>query len=294
LNETITIVKIGGNIINDESRLDSFLEKFSKISGPKILVHGGGKIADQMLEKLGVKAEMVDGRRITDSQTLDVITGVYAGKINKSIVSKLNGLGENSLGLTGADANLIRSKKRSGWKVDYGFVGDVESVNSALLISLLGLDLSLIFAPITQDLNGQLLNTNADTIASALASGVVSQLNGSGDDSKPVDRIKNVRNVKLIYCFELPGVMTDISDKTSVLPVLSEQKYKEMKTEGQISSGMIPKLDNCFMACKNQVGSFGAVGSVVIGQAEDLDKLVREDHCAGTLIKGSKNDREAI
>ncbi|WP_053992028.1 acetylglutamate kinase [Mangrovimonas sp. TPBH4] len=234
--ETLKIVKIGGNIIDDSKALDAFLEQFSRMESPKLLVHGGGKLASQLAQKMEVEVKMVQGRRITDAETLDIITMVYGGKINKNIVAKLQSLSCNAIGFTGADGNTIVSVKRPVKDIDYGFVGDVETVNTEILELLMGQDIAPIFCAITHDSQGSLLNTNADTIASELAIGFAEKY-----------------NVELYYCFEKNGVLRDVNDDDSVIETITEPIYQNLLSEGIIADGMLPKLNNCFHAINKNV-----------------------------------------
>ncbi|MEO8515629.1 MAG: acetylglutamate kinase [Flavobacterium sp.] len=228
---TLTIIKIGGNVIDDDLALANVLHDFSAIEGPKILVHGGGKEASRFAEKLGLVPEMIDGRRITNNAMLDVVVMTYAGLLNKKIVAKLNALQNQAIGFSGADGNLILSEKRKNATIDFGFVGDVISVNNNLLSKLIEQGIVPVFCAITHDGNGQLLNTNADTITSELA----------------IALSKNY-NVKLLYCFEKQGVLVNAADENSVITKITQSKYKDLLEIGAIHSGMIPKLDNCFYA----------------------------------------------
>lgn len=229
-NETaVTIVKIGGNIIDDASELKQFLSDFSKIEGQKVLVHGGGKSATKMAQSIGLVPQMIDGRRITDAPMLDVVVMIYAGQINKNIVAQLQAYNTNAMGFSGADGNLIQSEKRNHPTIDYGFVGDLKSVNTPLLETLLSSGIVPVFCAITHDKNGQLLNTNADTIASELAIA-----------------LSKVFDVTLNYCFEKPGVLLDSEDDSSVIANINANLYSKLKQEKAIHSGMIPKMDNCF------------------------------------------------
>jgi len=255
----LSIIKIGGNIIDDEGKLGVFLDAFAELKGAKILVHGGGKLATKVAEELGIGQQLVDGRRITDAETLRVVTMVYAGTINKQIVARLQSRGCPAIGLTGADGDAIRSHKRSHPTIDYGFVGDVDVVNTGLLTSLLALDRTLVFAPITHDGKGQLLNTNADTIAQELARGL-----GRSFD------------VSLVYSFEKSGVLRDAEDDSSVIRRIGPLEYQELKAKQLIFAGMIPKLDNAFAALRS------GAGRVIIGRAEDLALLLAGK--AGTTI----------
>lgn len=232
----LSIIKIGGNIIEDEQALNTFLSNFSNIEGKKILVHGGGKRATHIASKLGIASKMIDGRRITDAETLEVITMVYGGLVNKNIVAKLQALQEDAIGLTGADINSIQSNKRPVKEIDYGFVGDVKQIASNSINKLLQAEFTPVFCAITHDGKGQLLNTNADTIASTIAAGMSA-----------------IYETAIYYCFELNGVLKDFNDKESVIKNIDINSYTDLLQKGVISDGMIPKLDNCFDALKNGV-----------------------------------------
>ena len=234
--EKLSIIKIGGNIIEDENSLLDFLKLFSNLEGKKILVHGGGKRATVMASKLGIESKMVHGRRITDAETLEVITMVYGGLVNKNIVAKLQALNTNAIGLTGADINSIKSDKRPVKEVDFGFVGDVKEVASNSINKLLQADFTPVFCAITHDGKGQLLNTNADTITSQVAIGM-----------------SKLYETSIYYCFELNGVLQDFSDKNSVIKLINSKKYQELLNDSAIADGMLPKLENCFDALKNGV-----------------------------------------
>ena len=225
----LTLIKIGGNIIDNPTELKQFLADFSKIEGYKILVHGGGKSATKMAESIGLVPQMIDGRRITDAAMLDVVVMIYAGQINKNIVAQLQANSTNAMGFSGADGNLIQSDKRNHPTINYGFVGDVKKVNTNLLETLLSNGIVPVFCAITHDGKGQLLNTNADTIASELAIA-----------------LSEVFDVTLNYCFEKPGVLYDAEDDSSVIENINQELYSKLKAEKAIHSGMIPKLDNCF------------------------------------------------
>jgi acetylglutamate kinase len=225
----VTLIKIGGNIIDNPTELAQFLSDFSKIEGYKILVHGGGKSATKMAESIGLVPQMIDGRRITDAAMLDVVVMIYAGQINKNIVAQLQANSTNAMGFSGADGNLIKSDKRNHPTINYGFVGDVKKVNTNLLETLLSTGIVPVFCAITYDGKGQLLNTNADTIASELAIA-----------------LSEVFDVTLNYCFEKPGVLYDAEDDSSVIENINQELYSKLKVEKAIHSGMIPKLDNCF------------------------------------------------
>lgn len=249
--EKLYVVKIGGNIIDDDLKLDVFLRDFAKLSGKKILIHGGGKLATKLAKLLNIPQVMVEGRRITDAETLKVITMVYAGHINKRIVAALNANGCVSIGLTGTDGDFIRAQKRPVKNIDYGFVGDIESVNPNLLISLFQQHLTAVVAPLTADSKGQLLNTNADTIAKEIAVAMAKFF-----------------EVHLIYTFEKNGVLADFNDENSAISLLSYSLYQQLKMEEKIFAGMLPKLDNAYAAIS------GGVASVRIGDAKDLKQLV--------------------
>jgi acetylglutamate kinase len=227
--QPLSIIKIGGNIIDDATELTLFLNDFSKIKGNKMLIHGGGKSATKMAKSIGLVPQMIDGRRITDKPMLDVVVMIYAGEINKNIVAQLQANNTNAMGFSGADGNLIQSTKRNHPTIDYGFVGDVQKVNTPLLQTLISSGIIPVFCAITHDGKGQLLNTNADTVASELAIAA-----------------SEVFEVTLNYCFEKAGVLTDVEDENSVIPQINSDLYAQLKEEGAIHSGMIPKLDNCF------------------------------------------------
>jgi acetylglutamate kinase len=249
--DKLYIIKIGGNIIDDEKKLSSFLRDFSEIGDRKILVHGGGKLATHLAERLGIKQTLVDGRRITDAETLKIVTMVYAGYINKNIVAQLQSRHCNAIGLCGVDGDLILAHKRKHAIIDYGFVGDVDAINVALLTSLLMQNLSVVVASLTHDQQGQLLNTNADTIAQEISKAISGEF-----------------DVNLIYSFEKPGVLLDTNDETTVIPTLSPSLYQQLKAKEKIFAGMIPKLDNAFTALNS------GVKRVIIGKAEQLKELV--------------------
>ncbi len=259
--EQLYVVKIGGQVIDEEQALDNFLEDFAALEGKKILVHGGGKLATRMAERLGIPQQMVDGRRITDAETLKLATMVYAGYINKNIVAHLQALSCNAIGLSGADANLVPATKRPVKQgIDFGFVGDIEpGLSTAPWLSLLHQDLVPVLAAITHDGRGQLLNTNADTLAQEVAKA-----------------LSKAFSVNLIYLFEKPGVLRDVTDNDSFWPALTFSDYEAGKAAGTINKGMIPKLDNAFTALKD------GVGKVAIGQAKDLNELAQG--LAGTSI----------
>lgn len=257
--DKLYVIKIGGNIIDDEAKLSSFLKSFAEIDGNKILVHGGGRLATKLAEQLKIPQQVVDGRRITDAETLKVVTMVYAGYINKNIVAQLQANNCNAIGLSGADGDSILAHKRQHPVMDYGFVGDVDAINADLIKILLDKNITPVFAPITHDQQGQLLNTNADTIAQEVAKGM------SGD-----------YEVTLIYSFEKSGVLSDVNDENSVIKKITPPYYNELKEREKIFAGMIPKLGNAFTALQS------GVKKVIIGKAENLSGLM--DGTSGTTI----------
>jgi acetylglutamate kinase len=236
--KTIKIVKIGGNVIDDSILLNKFLSDFTEINEPKILIHGGGKIATDFANKLNIPQTLIEGRRITDSKTLDVAVMVYSGLINKNIVAKLQALDCNAMGFCGADGNLVKSKKRIHESIDYGQVGDIEEVNVRQFEKFVDIGITPILGAITHDGNGNLLNTNADTMASKIAIA-----------------LSSLYEVDLIYCFERTGVLLDVNDENSILHSINKIDYKILKEEKNIFEGMIPKLDNAFNALENGVKS---------------------------------------
>jgi acetylglutamate kinase len=259
LMEKLYVVKIGGNIIDDAEKLNRFLSIFASIQSPKILVHGGGKLATGMAAQLGIKQQLIEGRRITDADTLKVVTMVYAGYINKNMVAQLQAAGCNALGLSGADGNVIQANKRQHATIDYGFVGDVNAVNKNLLKSLLQQSITPVVCAITHDGKGQLLNTNADTIAQEIAKALSSDY-----------------DVQLIYSFEKRGVLLNADDESTVIKSINPTSYEQLKNEGVIFAGMLPKLDNAFAALQS------GVDKVIIGRAEQLHQLI--DQTSGTTI----------
>lgn len=265
-DKDLYVVKIGGNVIDNSENLYNFLKDFTALEGKKILVHGGGKVATQLSETLGIEPKMVDGRRITDIETLRVVTMVYGGLINKNIVAQLQRFGTNAIGLTGADGDFIRAKKRPVKTIDYGFVGDLDdnSINPQNLKSLLDAGFTPVFCALTHDGEGQILNTNADTIASALSVA-----------------LSKLYKTTLIYCFEKKGVLKDVNDEESLIKDLDPEKYLELKEQQVIHSGMLPKLDNAFGAI-----SCG-VANVIIGHSDDLGKL-QANKPFGTLLSKSE------
>ncbi len=256
MKEKLTVIKVGGKIVEEEATLNQLLADFSKIQGYKVLVHGGGRSATKLAAQLGIESQMVNGRRITDAETLKVVTMVYGGLVNKNIVAGLQAKGVNAMGLTGADMNVIRSVKRPVKDVDYGFVGDVEKVNADLLASLIRQGIVPVMAPLTHDGEGHLLNTNADTIA--------------GETAKA---LAELFDVTLVFCFEKKGVLSDEKDDDSVIPIITPELFHEYVEKGVIQGGMIPKLENSFSAID------AGVSQVIITLASSIHQE------GGTVIK---------
>lgn len=250
MKQSLVIVKVGGKIVEEPETLNRLLDDFKAIPGYKMLVHGGGRSATALASQLGIESKMVDGRRITDAETLKVVTMVYGGLVNKNIVAGLQAREINAIGLTGADCDVMRSDKRPVKDIDYGFVGDIKSVNAVFLQTLIEKDIVPVLAPLTHDGNGQLLNTNADTIA--------------GEAAKALARIFKIT---LIFCFEKPGVLLHEDDNNSVIPYISYYDFPRLVDDGTISGGMIPKIQNAFKALQS------GVTSVLITSASSLDKL---------------------
>lgn len=261
--EPLFIIKIGGNVIDDEKELHSFLRDFSSIKGKKILVHGGGKIATAIGDKLGIQSKYVDGRRITDDETIDLVTMVYGGLVNKKIVAALQSLQCNAIGLSGADANVLPAKKRAikalsfgeglGEAIDFGWVGDVNAtaINASAWQLFIDNSLVPVVAPLTHDEEGHILNTNADTMAAVLSIA-----------------LSKLYNVELIYCFEKNGVLTNVDDESSVITELNAQTYNQLKKDKKFFAGILPKIDNAFDAVHN------GVHKVVIGNSNRLLELL--------------------
>ena len=247
IKESLNIIKVGGAVVEDEKSLSGLLMSFSSLHGKKILVHGGGKIATEMAGKLGVETQMIDGRRITSAEMLKVVTMVYGGLVNKNIVARLQALGVNALGLTGADMNVIMSVKRPVELVNFGYVGDVKYVNTRALVSLLEAGAVPVLAPLTHDKEGSMLNTNADTIASSVARALAEKY-----------------SVTLTFCSSIPGVLKDLSDSSSLIKTVAKKDFEPMVADGTISEGMIPKLQNAFDAIND------GVYKVVITSPSDL------------------------
>lgn len=259
MKKELSIIKIGGNVINGKDELDFFLNDFAALDTFKILVHGGGRKASEIADSMGLKSLMIAGRRVTDQANLEVVTMVYAGLLNKNIVAQLQAKGCNALGLSGADANVIKAHKRIVKDIDYGFAGDIDEVGSKTVSLFLNAGIVPVFSAITHDNQGQLLNTNADTIAAELAKGLSEDF-----------------EVELMYCFEKNGVLRRVEDDESVIESIDSKSYKEMKNQGIISEGMLPKLENCFDALRN------GVERVLIGKPE-LIKNRNSKHTRLTL-----------
>ena len=267
--ESLLIIKVGGAVVEDERQLAQLLNDFRDIEGRKILVHGGGRRATAVAAQLGIETKMIDGRRITDAPMLDVVTMVYGGLVNKTLVARLQALGIDAIGLTGADANAIKSHRRppislptgegqsgaplptgegQGGALDYGFVGDVDAVAGSKIAHFIEAGITPVMAPLTHDGQGQMLNTNADTIASEVAKAMAAE----GYD------------VTLVYCFEKPGVLRQADDDSSVIPIITADSFRELTADGTISGGMLPKLQNAFAAIR------AGVSQVIITHATDL------------------------
>jgi acetylglutamate kinase len=271
--DKLFVIKIGGNVIDNDVALKSFLSSFAFAGERKILIHGGGKIATKIGDQLGIESKYINGRRITDEATIDLVTMVYGGLVNKKIVAQLQSFNSNAIGLTGADANIIPATKRAvkasslagglEGAIDYGFAGDVkaEDINASLLDILLQQNITPVIAPLTHDGKGQILNTNADTIASSLAVA-----------------LSKLYDVRLIYCFEKKGILTDINDDDSVINLITKEKYQQLLDDKKLFDGIIPKIDNAFAAIDN------GVKEVLIGHADDLLQNLTVT-TKGTLIK---------
>ncbi|MDE5957046.1 MAG: acetylglutamate kinase [Muribaculaceae bacterium] len=267
MKDIINIVKIGGNVIDSPEALEQFLTQLAAMEGRKILVHGGGKEASRLSRSMGIDPVMIEGRRVTDRATLDLVTMVYAGLINKRIVARLQSLGCDAVGLTGADGNAIPATRRSALPVDYGYVGDIDpkQVNAAWVLSLVGEGRVPVFCALCHDGAGSMLNCNADTIAASLARALCA-----------------TERVRLTYCFEKPGVMTDVSDDSTVIPLVTAAGFVRLRHEGLVSSGMIPKLQNALDSAA------AGVEEVRICRAEDLLGT------GGTVIRYDSDEAAAL
>jgi len=252
--DKLFVIKIGGNVIDDPAQLDNFLTSFSQIKDKKILVHGGGKIATSIGNKLGIQSNYIDGRRITDDETIDLVTMVYGGLVNKKIVAKLQSKNCNALGVTGADANLLPAKKRPVKEIDYGWAGDLENdaINSANWKLFLENGLTPVVSALTHDCEGHILNTNADTIASVIAV-----------------NLSPLYDVKLVFCFEKNGVLSNIEDESSVIENINPQNYLSLKESNKLFAGIIPKIDNALDAIHK------GVNEVIIGNSSQLTSLIK-------------------
>ena len=258
--DKLLVIKIGGNVIDDENKLSSFLQLFANADVKKILVHGGGKLATRMADQLNVPQQMIDGRRITDAETLRIITMVYAGYVNKNIVALLQSYECDAIGLSGVDGNIILAHKRKNSKVDYGYAGDIDAINHYSLHSFLEQNLTPVIAPVTHDGRGQLLNTNADTIAAEIGKAM-----------------SNFYDVEVVYCFEKEGVLRDVNDEASVITEIDHNLYQQLRAKELIAAGMIPKMENAFDAIRH------GVSKVTIGKAEKLSQLISKT--SGTTIR---------
>lgn len=254
----INVVKIGGNVIDNDAALQQFVADFAALPSPKILVHGGGRLATRMCEKLEIPQQMIEGRRCTNAATLEVVTMVYAGLVNKRIVAALQAEGCRAIGLSGADADVVRAVRRKAEPIDYGFVGDINpaAIKIDFVSMLLEAGIVPVFCSIMHDGNGTLLNCNADSVASAVAIAA-----------------SRIGNVNLQLCFEKKGVMQDVSDDTSLIPKITPANYVALRESGTVNSGMIPKIENAFAALRQ------GVGSVIIKHSAELC-----NPSAGTLI----------
>lgn len=251
MKHQLTIVKVGGKIVETPDTLNRLLQDFSTLEGNKILVHGGGRTATQMATQLGIETHMIEGRRVTDEDMLKVVTMVYGGLVNKNLVAQLQSRGVNALGLTGADMNIILSHKRPLKNdIDYGYVGDVDQVNTTQLEQLLTMGITPILAPLTHDGEGRMLNTNADTIAAETAKALAERF-----------------DVTLVYCFEHAGVLTNPDDENSVIPAISHETFETLKADGIVSGGMLPKIENSLKAVD------AGVKRVIITRADKIGSL---------------------
>ncbi|WP_346702782.1 acetylglutamate kinase [Barnesiella sp. An22] len=255
--EKLTLIKVGGKIVEEQATLSRLLASFAAIPGRKVLVHGGGRSATAMASRLGIESRMVGGRRITDKVMLEVVTMVYAGLVNKNIVAGLQALGVNALGMTGADMNILLSDKRPVGEVDYGYVGDVRRVDAAALSALIEMGVVPVIAPLTHDGQGSMLNTNADTMAGETAKALASRY-----------------EVSLVYCFEKRGVLRDENDDNSVIAEMTRQQFETYRAEGVVQGGMIPKLENAFDAIRHGVREVIITRADAIGQPHEGTRIV--------------------
>lgn len=255
--EKLTLIKVGGKIVEEQATLSRLLASFAAIPGRKVLVHGGGRSATAMASRLGIESRMVSGRRITDKAMLEVVTMVYAGLVNKNIVAGLQALGVNALGMTGADMNILLSDKRPVGEVDYGYVGDVRRVDAAALSALIEMGVVPVIAPLTHDGQGSMLNTNADTMAGETAKALALRY-----------------EVSLVYCFEKRGVLRDENDDNSVIAEMTRQQFETYRAEGVVQGGMIPKLENAFDAIRHGVREVIITRADAIGQPHEGTRIV--------------------
>ncbi len=255
MKDKLTIIKVGGKIVEEPDSLARLLSDFSRIDGLKLLVHGGGRSATKMAADLGIETTMIEGRRVTDDDMLRVVAMVYGGLVNKTITARLQGMGIDAIGMTGADMDIIRSHKRPAGKVDYGWVGDVDRVNGEALVALIRSGIVPVIAPLTHDGQGHLLNTNADTMAGETARGLA-----------------DIFDVTLVYCFEKAGVLRDENDDDSVIPAIDPGLFEKLKADGIVTGGMLPKIENALKAVAD------GVKEVVITQASSLDDLRKGTH----------------
>lgn len=255
MKDKLTIIKVGGKIVEEPDSLARLLSDFSRIDGLKLLVHGGGRSATKMAADLGIETTMIEGRRVTDDDMLRVVAMVYGGLVNKTITARLQGMGIDAIGMTGADMDIIRSHKRPAGKVDYGWVGDVDRVNGEALATLIRSGIVPVIAPLTHDGQGHLLNTNADTMAGETARGLA-----------------DIFDVTLVYCFEKAGVLRDENDDDSVIPAIDLGLFEKLKADGIVTGGMLPKIENALKAVAD------GVKEVVITQASSLDNLRKGTH----------------
>lgn len=246
-NRRLKVVKIGGKLVEDKLKLNSFLSDFTALEGPKILVHGGGSMATDLATKLGYTTKMVDGRRVTDEKSLQVIIMTYAGLVNKSIVAQLQGMDCNAIGLCGADGRSIISEKRKKFPIDFGFVGDIQRINSEFILDLLEKEIVPVFSPISCTIEGELLNTNGDSVAGEIAKAMGKEL-----------------TTELFYLLEKKGVLSDVEEEDSVIESINREKYEELLKGKKISEGMLPKLHNCFEALE------AGVAKISLGNEELL------------------------
>lgn len=261
MSKSVKVIKIGGKVIEDEQLLDGFLKSFAELDFPKVLIHGGGRTASEISEKLGIEPQMIEGRRKTDEDTLDVVLMVYGGLVNKKIVSILQGYHCNALGITGADGNIIRSIRRPPEPFDLGFVGDIQEVNAPLLKSWIEQDVTPVIAPLTHDREGQMFNTNADSIAGHVAAA-----------------LGKIMPVELVFCFEKKGVLKDPEDDESYIPTITQAEFPKMKEDGIVSEGMIPKLESAFATLEE------GVQQVTIAHHGSLPYLGKKNF-EGTIIR---------